>query len=745
MKKKKFEEKSRLSIITPCYQDSDTIKQAVDSFFDQDYKNIEVIVVNDGSTDKTKEVLDKLEKKYKKRLFKVIHLTENQGACVARNEGAVIATGDYFSFLPADSILFPSVARIWVETLDKETAYGFLYGAYKIRFSNGQDWDYMADEFDPYHLEAQNYIDGSFPLRRKIFEEVGGWDSSVKSLQDWDFWLRVVKKGYKGLYRPEVFFETTAPHPGGLSDDSHKNWLERTSFIKERNGIPERKICVTSMGCRYHARNLAKILNADFRDAPQMKQHNYELIYKIGYYPQFIDNSVPNVPQFMENQSFNNFSGVRAIHWVGSDILQIAQFSPYHRANLLNWFDHNIDYHFCECGWTQVELKKYGIEAKIVPLPPKKFYESTPLPKEFAVAIYQPFQNKELYFDKMMMEIADEMKDIKFNFFGDPGKVGVKKNVSYVGKVADDKMQDFININSCLLRITVHDGMPLSAIEFISAGRWVIFGSGNLVWDEKLLPKEFVIVDRPEKATIKKAIYKAKELSEKIGLNLEGKKYWEEVCDPEKYRETIYDLIKYDAKKYWDFRAESWDRQVSDFIERKSLIEVEKVLKDLKINSIIDIGCGNGKWSEVFKKIFNNKIDYLGLDFSEYLIELAQKRYPDKNFQIFDAREIDKLGKTADLIFSSTCLLHFTEEEVKEFKEKASKIAKYLLLIEPTREVEKQNTIGRILTDFALEEKKRGIVLSGIKSSFVHKYEQIFNIEKIIKLNEQDDLILIKL
>ena len=167
------QEKPKVSFITPCYNDGNSIERFVDSVLDQDFQDFEIIIVNDGSTDGSKEVLNSIKTKDKR--IKVIHLKENQGACVARNTGAKVAKGEIYSFLPADSFLYPGVLRTWVDQLDEYQDYDFIYGGYRVtdeEFNVVPNGDYVFNSFDPYLLETTNYIDGCFPIRAKAFWDV---------------------------------------------------------------------------------------------------------------------------------------------------------------------------------------------------------------------------------------------------------------------------------------------------------------------------------------------------------------------------------------------------------------------------------------------------------------------------------------------------------------------------------------------------------------------------------------------
>lgn len=91
--------KEKISVIVPCYNVEKYIKNLITNLFEQSYKDIEIILVNDGSTDHTTEVLNEIQKQYSE--IKVIH-KENEGVSRARLSGLEVATGDWVSFIDAD-------------------------------------------------------------------------------------------------------------------------------------------------------------------------------------------------------------------------------------------------------------------------------------------------------------------------------------------------------------------------------------------------------------------------------------------------------------------------------------------------------------------------------------------------------------------------------------------------------------------------------------------------------------------
>lgn len=656
-----------ISFVMPCYKDAPTLEVAVNSLLDQDLDNLEVIVVNDGPQPEAEEICKRLAKQDAR--FRFLTLETNQGACNARNAGAALAQGRYLSFLPADAFLYPGNARVWVETLDANPDCDFMYGGYRfvkeLNPNGGESvQDYMSEPFDPYLLEVTNYIDGSFPIRTEAFNRIGGWDSTVKSLQDWDFWLRVVKTGGKGFYFRDVFFETEMPHQGGLSFDSAANWIDRTNFIKDKNDIPRRKVCVASLGASWHAKNIAKMLNADFKEMPSFKPHEYEALYLIGFYPQFADlqgQMLQNSPDPRSGMS----PAKKIVHFVGTDIWQLKDLTPLKLAFFRDYFKSNVDVVLAEDKFTQDELKELGIEAEVVPIPPQKLYNVMPLPETFSVACYIPEVNKGFYRPDLMVEVAKSLPKIQFKFFGDQYERKVDGNITYMGRLSEPEMDELIKTTSCLLRMPIHDGLSLNALEFLTAGRQVV--SSTPV-------KHAIHVERPEAHLIRLALERA----QTAGLNKAGSAYWRKRVNPETFRKTMEKYFEYDPKGYWERRAESWDRQAGD--QLPDLNVLEPIFMDFKPSTVLDVGCGSGRWYPYFKA---QGVAYRGVDISKNLITLAQKKFPDGMFKTCKVEDIPVPETPFDLAFCYTVLEHVKEEDMQKAADALNQCAKTLLLVEP--------------------------------------------------------------
>ena len=198
----------KISIIIPCYNSAATIRACLDSVFNQTYKNIEVIVVDDGSTDDLLLALTSCSHR-----LTIIH-QDNKGAPAARNYGFKICSGGLVMFLDADIILEPQSIEKLALALKTDSEAAFAYSSFKWGFKKFKLWP-----FDYERLKQMPYIHTSALIRREAFP---GFDESLKKFQDWDLYLTIAEAGGRGAFIPEVLFTVTAK--GTMS-----NWLP--SFV----------------------------------------------------------------------------------------------------------------------------------------------------------------------------------------------------------------------------------------------------------------------------------------------------------------------------------------------------------------------------------------------------------------------------------------------------------------------------------------------------------------------------------
>lgn len=181
-----------VSIVIPTYNRADLIGEAVDSALSQTYSNIEVLVVDDGSTDDTKQVIAKYGSKVK------YFWKENGGIASALNHGIRHMSGRWFKWLSSDDVLMPDAVETLVRGAN-ETGGLILYTNYQIIDAAGQLVRQVVEPgFESYFEYASALWNrtrfmgngGTTLIEKSCFDEVGLFDESLRSAEDYDWWLR---------------------------------------------------------------------------------------------------------------------------------------------------------------------------------------------------------------------------------------------------------------------------------------------------------------------------------------------------------------------------------------------------------------------------------------------------------------------------------------------------------------------------------------------------------------------------
>jgi hypothetical protein len=162
----------------------------------------------------------------------------------------------------------------------------------------------------------------------------------------------------------------------------------------------------------------------------------------------------------------------RVIHWVGSDIVGLTE-HPQLRALLSS---RNVT-HLAEVSWTAEQLREYGFDPRIAPLPPRHFRtQCLPLPQRFSIMLYVPRTRSDFYgrrsFERLMQRLAGE--PVRYVIVGG-GHIDVPASVDAVNLGWRDSLQGVYEDVSLLIRYTPHDGLSLMVLEALSFGRHVIW------------------------------------------------------------------------------------------------------------------------------------------------------------------------------------------------------------------------------------------------------------------------------
>lgn len=208
-----------ISIIIPCYNTASLVSETLDSVLAQTYSNIEVILVNDGSSDNLEEVLSPFLKEHNN--FKYFS-QENKGLSGARNSGIKLANGEYLLCLDADDLIAPTYIQKCVAVLDSRPEVKLVYSRAKFFGAVEGDWDFPPYSFKT--LLMVNLIYASAIMRKSDFDKCGPYDERLGFYEDWNLWINMLKDGGDVvLLSEQLFFYRKRYDKTSLSDQRDRN------------------------------------------------------------------------------------------------------------------------------------------------------------------------------------------------------------------------------------------------------------------------------------------------------------------------------------------------------------------------------------------------------------------------------------------------------------------------------------------------------------------------------------------
>ena len=193
----------KVSIIIAVYNGKGHIQACIESLLHQSFQNFEIIIVNDGSTDKTRDILDNIDDP---RIF-VNHLPVNQGVAKARNIGAKMARGKYLAVLDADDIALPDRLSIQVKFLDTHTDISLVGSYMRLESEMGNSNIVRRPETHLAIMQSMSavcpIINTTVMMRKTAFDFVGGYPEAFSHGEDYRFFASIIKH-FKAANIPEL-------------------------------------------------------------------------------------------------------------------------------------------------------------------------------------------------------------------------------------------------------------------------------------------------------------------------------------------------------------------------------------------------------------------------------------------------------------------------------------------------------------------------------------------------------------
>jgi glycosyltransferase involved in cell wall biosynthesis len=239
------------SVIVPAYNEADLVGSALTSVLRQSRPDWEAIVVDDGSTDGTAGAAESFAERDPR--IELVS-TANQGLSAARNTGVERSRGRYVAFLDSDDLLMPLYLERMGSALDAAPDAGFAYtDAWALDSDTGRirratamsPWNPPerppADPTEMMLLMLRdNFVFVSTTVPRAVLDRVGPFDTSLRSAEDFDLWLRILARGHRAV-RPPGVLGIKRERPTAMSQDHEKmvgNQVAMCRKLAEDDGLP---------------------------------------------------------------------------------------------------------------------------------------------------------------------------------------------------------------------------------------------------------------------------------------------------------------------------------------------------------------------------------------------------------------------------------------------------------------------------------------------------------------------------
>ncbi|MBE0577693.1 MAG: glycosyltransferase [Desulfuromonadales bacterium] len=250
----------QVSLVTPSYNAAPYLRAAIESVLDQDYPNIDYLVMDGGSTDGTVALL----KEFGDKVRWVSAKDGGQADAIAR--GFEQTTGAILGWLNADDLLKPGAVRAAVESFHANPQAGLIYGNADFIDAGGQTLGpcTVVEPYSRYRLihYGDYIIQPAAFFSRQAYDEVGGLDTSLHWSMDWDLWIRL-SRHYEVLYI-EKYLASYRWLGSNKTAEGGFDRLKEVEMVARRygcNGLPA-----------YFRLELARLLAADARDNLQQRQ-----------------------------------------------------------------------------------------------------------------------------------------------------------------------------------------------------------------------------------------------------------------------------------------------------------------------------------------------------------------------------------------------------------------------------------------------------------------------------------------
>ena len=178
----------KVTVVLPTYNQAGYLPEALNGIFAQTYPDYELIVVNDGSTDMTRDILAEFRHEHPMTVVS----QDNLGLPRALNAGFARAQGEYLTWISSDNVMRPHMLELLVRSLDEDPSLGLVYAdLYLINEHGHKLGRFGSADYDRLLILHVNLVLSAFLYRRECSEQIGGYDPEFAYAEDWEYWIRL--------------------------------------------------------------------------------------------------------------------------------------------------------------------------------------------------------------------------------------------------------------------------------------------------------------------------------------------------------------------------------------------------------------------------------------------------------------------------------------------------------------------------------------------------------------------------
>jgi len=216
---RRYDPDQKVSIVLPVYNGEDYVRQSIESCIQQTHRNIELIIVDDCSTDSSPSIISE----YARRDARIISIrnSKNKRLPGALNVGFAASTGELLTWTSHDNYYAPTALEALVRYLCTWRDVDLVYSAFLNIDSSGRIQPKVNYLPPPWRLRVENVVGAYFLYRRKVYETVGNYREDMEYVEDYEHWVRVYKRGFKlmRLHEPLYYYRR---HSDSMSANADK-------------------------------------------------------------------------------------------------------------------------------------------------------------------------------------------------------------------------------------------------------------------------------------------------------------------------------------------------------------------------------------------------------------------------------------------------------------------------------------------------------------------------------------------